>query len=279
MNAASSVGLGGRAYLSGTIASVLTWPTAILPPTYTLFHIAKYNNAGVNGARKRIFTGGTPGTDWLSGFWGGSTGVAFHAGWLTSQTDCCGYNWVLSTDQNGLYRVNGVQKSTNAGGSGYSQLAINSAYGSYGPELSDWAVAAVVVFNRTLSAAEITTMESWLSQLYFNDATGQWLGDRFIWLAYQLSCSCMAGGTSPLIRGMRTEHMYVGCFPSTHRLMLSSPNERHCRRYCWSRSHHPALISVEIRPQKLNISMGTLPCGGECTPTSRPFLSQAPPPS
>ena len=168
MNAAS---LGGRAYLSGANTSVLIWPLSILPPTYTLFHIAKYNNAGVNGARKRIFTGNSAGSDWLSGFWEGITGVAYHEGWLTPGTDCCGYNWVLSTDQNGLYRANGVQKSNSAAFLGYSQLGINSAGGSYGPELSDWAVAAAVVFNRALSAIEITTMENWLSQLYGLTAT------------------------------------------------------------------------------------------------------------
>ena len=168
MNAA---GLGGRAYLSGINTSVLTWPTSILPPTYTLFHIAKYNNAAANGARKRIFTGGSVGSDWLSGFWQGHSGVAYHAGWLTSQTDCCGTNWVLSTDQNSLYRANGVQTSWSVvSGSGSSQLAINSVAGAY-VELSDWAVAAAVVFSRTLSAVEITMMENWLSLLYGLTAT------------------------------------------------------------------------------------------------------------
>ena len=190
MNAASS-GLSGHSYLSGSTTSVLIWPLSILPPTYTLFHIAKYNV--INGARMRIFD--SPDAAWMSGFYGGVTGVAYHAGWLTPNVDCCGYNWVLSTDQNGLYRANGVQKSTSAGGSSSNQLGINSSGNGFA-QPSDWAVAAAIVFNRTLSTAEITTMESWLSQLFFNDATGRWLGDRFIWVAYQLSCS-WPGGRRP----------------------------------------------------------------------------------
>ena len=164
MNAA---GLGGRAYLSGANTSVLIWPLSILPSTYTLFHIAKYNV--INGARMRIFD--SPDASWISGFYGGITGVAYHTGWLTpNNVDCCGYNWVLSTDQNGLYRANGVQKSTSAGGSSSNQLGINSSGGGYA-QPSDWAVAAAIVFSRTLSTVEITMMENWLSQLYGLTAT------------------------------------------------------------------------------------------------------------
>ena len=93
-------GINGRTYISGTVGTSLVWPSAILPQTYTLFHIAKYNN----GARSRIFNGYNPGSNWLSGYWGGNNGVAYHNGWLTPTNDCCGYNWVLSTDQNSLYR-------------------------------------------------------------------------------------------------------------------------------------------------------------------------------
>ena len=162
-----SVGLNSRTFISGTTSSALIWPVGILPPTYTLFHVAKYNS----GTKGRIFNGYNADSNWLSGFWNGLTGVAFHEGWLTSsQIDCCGFNWVLSTDQNGLYRANGVQKSTNSGGSASNRLAVNTG-GKHGGETSDWAIAAVVVYNRTLSATEIMSMENWLSQLYGFTAT------------------------------------------------------------------------------------------------------------
>ena len=91
-------GINGRTYISGTTATSLTWPSVILPPTYTLFHIAKYNN----GVKGRIFQASNG--NWLSGFWWGNAGVAHHNGWLANPVDNFGFNWVLSTDQNGLYR-------------------------------------------------------------------------------------------------------------------------------------------------------------------------------
>ena len=157
--AVNASGLGGRAYLSATTASRLTWPTSILPPTYTLFHVAKYNN----GAKGRIFNGVNG--NWLSGFYSGTSGVAYHNGWLTPATDCCGYNWLLSTDQNGLYRANCVQRSTSTGGSASANMAINQN------EQSDWAIAAVIVFNRTLASDEYNSVENWLSVAYSLTAT------------------------------------------------------------------------------------------------------------
>ena len=95
----SPSGINGRSFIYGNTGSWLIWPASILPSTYTLFHVAKYNN----GVRQRIFNGNS-GNNWLSGFWGGNSGVAHHDGWLGDVVDCCGYNWVISTDQNGLYR-------------------------------------------------------------------------------------------------------------------------------------------------------------------------------
>ena len=96
----STSGFNGRTYIYGNTTARLIWPAAILPSTYTLFHVAKYNN----GARGRIFSGNS-GNNWLSGFNLGCAGVAYHDGLLNAAyTDCCGFNWVVSTDQKGLYR-------------------------------------------------------------------------------------------------------------------------------------------------------------------------------
>ena len=91
-------GFNDRDYIYGNTGAWLIWPAAILPSTYTLFHVAKYNN----GARQRIFNGYYG--NWLSGFWGGRAGVAHHDGWLTPTDDLYGNNWVISSDQRGLYR-------------------------------------------------------------------------------------------------------------------------------------------------------------------------------
>jgi hypothetical protein len=34
-----------KLYLYGTTSATLSWPSAILPSTYTLFYVAKYNGA------------------------------------------------------------------------------------------------------------------------------------------------------------------------------------------------------------------------------------------
>lgn len=156
-------------YLYGFASNTasLQWPAAILPSTYTFFHVTKYNG----NLRKRIFTSSI---NWLSGHWSGSAGVAYHTnntGWLTpSGTDIHGNNWVISTDQNTKYRSQGIDRTTVTGPNASAQLFINAGYGL--GEGSDWACAEVIVYNRTLSAAEITNVESYLFNKYGNATTG-----------------------------------------------------------------------------------------------------------
>lgn len=154
-----------RKYLYGTAGNArMTWPAAILPSTYTLFHVAKYNGA----TRGRIFDGVTQ--NWLSGFWGTYSGLAYHQGWIGANAGSKtvhGTNWVISSDQNTIYRSQGYERgNTGAGTAGqtYAQLTINNGAGS--SETSDWAVATVIVFNRTLTTAEMQTMEKWLNITY-----------------------------------------------------------------------------------------------------------------
>lgn len=156
----SSVTLNGLKALSGGTGDGLRWSTSILPTTYTLFHIARYNGA----TQARIFDGVA--SNWLSGFHGAKSGVAYHMNWITGTTDVHGSNWVLSTDQNSLYRSNGVNRTIAAPGSpSNNQLSIN--WGFFTGERSIWAVACVIVYNRTLSASEIAQVECWLNRRYF----------------------------------------------------------------------------------------------------------------
>jgi len=154
-------------FVYGGTGTVLTWPSAILPSTYTLFHVTRYGNAAGTGTTyRRILTG--VGQNWLSGHWNGASGVAYHDGWLTQYTKTLhGTQWVVSSDQNGLYRSQGYQRGTGGGTDApqtYSQLCINS--GVAGSETSDWSIASVIVFNRTLSTAEMVSMEKWLNIRY-----------------------------------------------------------------------------------------------------------------
>ena len=144
-------------YIYGRTTAGLQFPSAILPSTYTLFHVAKYNGA----IRTRIFDGVT--ANWLSGFWGSETGVAYHDGWLTtnSTTNFPLDEILISTDQKRLYRGNGINLTINSVTGSNKQLSIN--YGIAAGERSDWAVSEVIVYNRELSLAEITNVETYLN--------------------------------------------------------------------------------------------------------------------
>jgi len=154
----SSTQLNGYNILEGTTSDGLQFPSGVLPSTYTLFHVTRYNN----GTRGRIFDGVT--SNWLSGFHGNKAGVAYHNGWITPTTDYHGFDWVISTDQNSLYRSNGVQRGA-SGGSSSKQLGLNYGY-YYASEPSAWQCAEVIVFNRTLTQTEYEQVEQYLSMKY-----------------------------------------------------------------------------------------------------------------
>ena len=155
----SSTQLNGYDILEGSTSDGLRFPSGVLPSTFTFFHVTRYND----GTRKRIFDG--VGSNWLDGFHGDKAGVAYHDGWITSSsTDYHGFNWVLSTSQNSLYRSNGVTRGT-SGGSSSKQLSIN--YGAFvSSETSDWQCAEVIVFDRHLNSTEYGQVEQYLSYKY-----------------------------------------------------------------------------------------------------------------
>jgi hypothetical protein len=156
-------------FLYGTTTDGLRFPTSMMDTSsdYTLFHVARYYKSSGTPSRKRIFDGVT--SNWLSGFYDGKSGVANHGGWLTAQADIHGDNWLVSTDQKDLYRSNGVDRTISGSGSISRQLSIN--YGNYTGELSDWAVAEVIVYNRELSMNEYLSVESYLRSKYFRNHT------------------------------------------------------------------------------------------------------------
>jgi hypothetical protein len=143
-------------YIYGGVNDGLRFPSTILPSTYTLFHVARYNGA----YRSRIFDGVA--ANWLSGFWSGRTGVAYHDGWLTQYgTTAFPLDQILiSTDQKSLYRGNGVNLTINSVTGSAKNLSIN--YGHFTDERSDWAVWEVIVYNRELTLDEIGIIEIYL---------------------------------------------------------------------------------------------------------------------
>jgi len=155
----NSVTLNGFKCMSGGTSAGLQFPSGMLPSGYTLFHVAKYN-----GANKNHIFDATSG-NFLSGFHSNKAGVAYHEAWITPTNDVHGTNWVLSVDQKDLYKSNGVQRSTTNGVMTAVSLSINhGAFVSW--EASDWAVACVIAYNRTLNSSEIQQMELYLNRKY-----------------------------------------------------------------------------------------------------------------
>ena len=98
-------------YIYGGTGDGIRFPVGILPSTYTLFHVARYN-----GSRKGRIFDGTAG-NWLSGFHSNKTGVAFHGYWLTtnSATNFPLDEILISADQRDLYRGNGIDLKIKSG--------------------------------------------------------------------------------------------------------------------------------------------------------------------
>lgn len=154
-------------YIFGGIDAGINFPMTVTYNSYTLFHVARYTNTTDATARKRIFTTSDVGSpNWLSGFSDNAAGVSFQGNNYITHTpvvDYHGTNWVFSSDQRGLYRSQGVQRSVSA-----STLTENFVFGVniYSIRVSDWAVAEVILFNRVLSLPEIQAVETYLFNKY-----------------------------------------------------------------------------------------------------------------
>lgn len=170
--------------VQGARTDSIDFGNAALPATYTLFTVARYNptnpldytgQAATDNAngRNRIFTSKVG--NWLSGFWAGSAGVAYHEGWTTgSNADKHKNQWVLSSDVSAPTYRSTVYNSYSSLGSQISTvttgdttahgLIING--GVYFQETSRFQVAAVISYNRVLTVAEIKKMEAYLADIY-----------------------------------------------------------------------------------------------------------------
>ena len=151
----------GKKTLKGDAATGVSFPTAILPKNYTFFYLSRY----IGGNKRRIFQGKN--NNWLSGHWGGKSGMAYHEGWITDhRKNYFGNGWVLGTDQNKLYRANAKAINISNRSRGVNtHLAINVS-GRYANEKSEWEIAEAIVFNRHLNDDEMTKVEGYLAHKY-----------------------------------------------------------------------------------------------------------------
>lgn len=136
---------------------------------YTLFHVARYSGLG---ARGRVFTsdncGGCGASDnWLSGYWQGNAGVAFHGGetcqWLTPVTDVHQNSWIVSSDTSSSYRSNGVSRGSKECTHPLPSLAINRCTSN---ENSDFIIADVIIVKEELTPSLVQAIETALMLKY-----------------------------------------------------------------------------------------------------------------
>jgi hypothetical protein len=134
--------------------------------SYTFCHVARY----AGELRGRIFAGVTG--NWLSGYWLNRTGVAYHEGWITSESGTNDKNWRVMCDTGGStsgFRSNGVVRTTatnNATGLP-ANITINLQGSRTAPsDQSDWEVAEFVIYSGVLSTFQIETIEDSLKTTY-----------------------------------------------------------------------------------------------------------------
>ncbi len=145
--------------ITGTKTTKVVFPSGLLPSTFTLFYVAKYNGT----AKGRILNGYPE--NWLIGFHGGKSGVAFFTKWMTAQKDNHIDNLVLSSSTNNLYRSNGIQRSTTTGGKNTTTLSINGGL-NMPKEASDWAIGEIIIYDGELDEDKIKVVENYLAKKY-----------------------------------------------------------------------------------------------------------------
>lgn len=161
--------LGGQPYLHGDTSGVITFPKGAMPSVHTLFHVAKYDGptrGRILAMDRRLWWSNV---NWLSGFHAGCSGVAHHfpgPAWITDVVNRHGTNWVLSADQQYMYRSQGVNRTNVARGvlADYQppELTING----FPNTPSDWAMATLLIYRGELSNAQVVAVEDALSSTY-----------------------------------------------------------------------------------------------------------------
>lgn len=151
-------------YVHGSKTVGLKFPIEVFGPdnAYTMFYVARYDGP----TKKRIFDGTD--NNWLSGFWGGKTGVAHHKAWLTqAATSVHGpHSWVIATDAPNKFRTFGEDRVINKDVyNTTSQITVNMG-AFYESDSSEWAIKEVIFYNRLLNLNEIAKVEAYLIKKY-----------------------------------------------------------------------------------------------------------------
>jgi hypothetical protein len=145
----------------GGSSDYITWPSGILPSTYSLFYVDRRTESSSAG---RILTNTSGG--WLSGHWNNIAGTALHNDWVNqNSTDILGEDWLLGADQNYFFQANGRASTLGTGGAGSyaSPLTLN---GKSDEHIGGWQAVEVIVYNSTLGSTDRNTVVSYLATKY-----------------------------------------------------------------------------------------------------------------
>ena len=141
--------------ISGTTTSQLVFPTDSIPTTFSICSISRYTGQ----SQLRILRGGQS-SDWLHGHYYG-IGVAYYEAFVTASSSTVPgpvTDWLVMCGENTApysVRANNIAVGIATGPtSGGKQLTIN--YQGQYEDNSDWAVAEVAIWNRSLTVAEMS---------------------------------------------------------------------------------------------------------------------------
>jgi uncharacterized repeat protein (TIGR02543 family) len=155
--------------IAGGTADKFYFDNDPISTNWTVFALSRYSGASNRG---RIISGNyaagasqDSNGNWLFGQWAGQAAVAHYNSWVSSSSAPVGLNltdWVMSTAYPSNYRYNGIVRGTSGGTAELPPLGINTWTG----EQSDYQVAEVIIFNRTLNLSEIRQIEDYFAERY-----------------------------------------------------------------------------------------------------------------
>jgi uncharacterized repeat protein (TIGR02543 family) len=161
--------------LRGTRASGIALGNAELSNGFTFCAVARPTNTQATGWENggRLFDAVTG--NWLVGWWGGYQGSFFHEGWMNNSTTTRNNNFHVICDRPAVSRFDGSALGSNGSGSStLPEMSINNGNYTGGntrtpagsAETSDWEVAEIIVYDRTLVDADVLRVESYLKYRY-----------------------------------------------------------------------------------------------------------------
>ena len=165
-NITKTTGIGNGAsgaitYISGGTTATITWPTGSIPPNFTIVSLTRYTG----GSTKRILQGKNK--NWLHGHYLSNRGLCYYDEWITLQTTSGNLtDWLCCIGKNSgsipnNIIIDGIASGIKTGGAGTDDLVLN--LGKAPLETSDWALSAVIIYDRILSDENINNLNNYIN--------------------------------------------------------------------------------------------------------------------